>query len=92
MNDILEGEYCASLLVGSVPHLNSDDRFTSSLTSGNLHDFNVNWEMAEVLLDLTSWALNHNVSGFGSDLDCTIKNYSQKFATYLPLGYLLLLL
>jgi hypothetical protein len=62
------------LLVSGVPHLNSDDEvLVGTLTSGHLHHSDVNWEVAEVLTDFTSWAGNCDLSGLGGNLDCTRK-------------------
>lgn len=69
-----EGTDSGRLSVTSVPHLNSDDEvLVGSLTSLHFHDSNVNWEMAEILLNLTSWTFDHDLSGFAGNL-----NYRRK--------------
>lgn len=60
--------------VTSVPHLDSDDEvLVGSLTSLHFHDSNVNWEMAEILLNLSFWTFDDDLSGFAGNLNCRRK-------------------
>lgn len=57
--------------VASVPHLDSHTEvFLSRFAGGHLHHSNVDWEMTKIFLDLSSWALNSDLSGLAGDLDC----------------------
>jgi len=58
------------LLVAGIPHLNSDaEVLVGSFTSLHFHDSDVNWEMAEILLNFSSWTFDSDLSGFSGDLD-----------------------
>ena len=76
------------MLVAGIPHLNSDaEALVGRFTSGHFHDSDINWEMAEIFLNLSSWTLDSDLSGFGGDLDYNFKNgKSTGVSTYLPLG------
>ena len=57
--------------VASVPHLDSNSEvFLGRFARGHLHNSKVDWEMTKIFLDLTSWALDGDLSGLASDLDC----------------------
>lgn len=60
--------------VTSVPHLNSNaEVLVGRFTSLHFHDSDVNWEMAEILLNLSFWAFDDDLSGFAGNLNCRRK-------------------
>ena len=70
LNNGLEGVYGRSLSVSGVPHLKSNAKaLVGTLTSGHLHHSDVDWQVGKVLLDLTSWALNNDMSSLAGDGD-----------------------
>ena len=73
------------MLVTGVPHLNSDtEALVGRFTSGHFHDSDVNWEMAEILFDLSSWTFDDNLSGFGGDGNYSFQIGKSMGVLYLP--------
>ena len=76
------------MLVAGIPHLNSDaEALVGRFTSLHFHDSDVNWEMAEIFLNFSSWTFDSDLSGFSGDLDYSFQNgKSIGVSTYHPLG------
>ena len=59
---------CASLLISTVPHLDSDVE-TLHLGGGNFHNSDVDRLVGEIFGDLASWTSNSDFSSLHADFD-----------------------
>jgi hypothetical protein len=62
-NKTLESSYCTSLLVTSLPHLNSDVKSLQfwCLYFAHIDYSDVNWKVIQSLCDLTLWSSNSDI-------------------------------